>query len=178
MTDPAPRPPTTGPVGAVDVHYRPDGSATAALVVGRDRSFAQVVSEHVARVADVAPYVPGRLADRELPCLRAVLALGPRLSLLVVDGYATLAPSGRPGLGAHAAAAFGIPVVGVAKTAFAGATHAVEVRRRRATRPLYVTSAGGLPIDEAATMVAEMAGSHRIPDPLSRVDRLARTRHQ
>jgi deoxyribonuclease V len=33
--------------------------------------------------------------------------------LLVVDGYADLDPAGRPGLGAHAHAEFGIPVIEV-----------------------------------------------------------------
>ena len=36
--------------------------------------------------------------------------------LLVVDGYADLDPGGRPGLGAHAHAEFGIPVIGLAST--------------------------------------------------------------
>jgi deoxyribonuclease V len=59
---------------------------------------------------------------RELPPLRAVLhGLGPA-SLLVADGYAGLDPDGRPGLGAHAHAEFGIPVISVAKTAFHTAT--------------------------------------------------------
>jgi deoxyinosine 3'endonuclease (endonuclease V) len=34
----------------------------------------------------------------------------------MVDGYADLDPCGRPGLGAHAHAEFGLPVIGVAKT--------------------------------------------------------------
>jgi deoxyribonuclease V len=63
--------------------------------------------------------------------------------------------------------------VGVAKTAFRSATHAAEVRRG-GTRPLYVTAAG-LPLDDAAAMVAAMAGPHRLPDALRRVDKLART---
>ena len=37
----------------------------------------------------------------------------------MVDGYADLDPSGRPGLGAHAHAEFGIPVIGVDKSPFA-----------------------------------------------------------
>ena len=40
------------------------------------------------------------------------------LGLLVVDGCADLDPADRPGLGAHAHAEFGIPVIGVAKSGF------------------------------------------------------------
>jgi deoxyribonuclease V len=98
------------------------------------------------------------------------------LSLLIVDGYVDLDPEGRrPGLGFHCAEAFGVPVIGVAKTAFRGATHAVEVRRGAAVRPLYVTAAG-LSVAEAADFVAKMAGPFRFPDALKRVDTLARGR--
>src|SRR5713226_9214071 len=64
------------------------------------------------------------------------------LGLLVVDGYVDLDPTGRPGLGAHAHAEFGVPVIGVAKTAFRTATHAMPVLRGRSARPLFVTARG------------------------------------
>lgn len=162
-------------VGAVDVQYDGDDRATAALVVCRDRTFATISSEHVVTVSPVAPYEPGSLYLRELPCIRAALDVAPPIGLLVVDGYATLDPDGRPGLGSRAADAFGLPVIGVAKTPFRTATHAIQVLRGAATRPLYVTAAGVEP-DEAARIVAAMAGPHRIPTALARVDRLARQR--
>lgn len=165
-------------VGAVDVHYDERGGARAALVVCREPTLSTVSSEHVARISQVAPYESGAFSKRELPSIRAVLALGPPLDLLVVDGYATLDASGRAGLGARAAHALGLPVIGVAKTPFRSATHAVEVLRGAATRPLFVTAAGGLDIAEAALIVAAMAGPNRIPDVLARVDRLARGRDQ
>jgi deoxyribonuclease V len=61
----------------------------------------------------------------------------------------------------------------LAKSRFATATHAVPVIRGGATRPLYVTAAG-MPTREAAEMVRAMAGPHRLPDALRRVDQLAR----
>ena len=64
-------------------------------------------------------------------------------------------------------------MIGVAKTAFWSATHAVPVRRGGAERPLYVTAAG-MPLARAAEIVAGMAGPHRMPDALRRADRLAR----
>jgi deoxyribonuclease V len=77
----------------------------------------------------VLTYRPGEFYLRELPPLRAVLHCIGGLGLLVVDGYADLGPDGRPGLGAYAHAEFGIPVIGVAKSAFRTATHTVPVLR-------------------------------------------------
>jgi deoxyribonuclease V len=160
---------------AVDVQYLDSGQARAALVGAESAAFSAAVTEKVVLVASVAPYIPGEFWRRELPCLRAVLDGVGGVELLVVDGYVDLDPSGRPGLGAHAHSEFGVPVIGVAKTPFASATHAVPVVRGTsgAVRPLYVTAAG-LPVAEAASMVREMAGRYRLPDALRRADSLAR----
>ncbi|MDA0167933.1 hypothetical protein OJ998_02455 [Solirubrobacter taibaiensis] len=63
--------------------------------------------------------------------------------------------------------------MGVAKSAFRSATHAIPVLRGRSTRPLYVTAAG-LEASTAAALVREMAGTYRLPDALRRVDQLTR----
>jgi deoxyribonuclease V len=159
--------------GAIDVYYPPSGGARAALVVAADRPFATVVDERVAWLEQVAAYEPGAFYRRELPAMRAVLAGVPDLALVIVDGYVDLDPDGRPGLGARLHDEAGVPVVGVAKTAFRSATHAAAVHRGGARKPLYVTAAG-LPVAEAAELVAEMAGPYRMPDALRRVDRLSR----
>ncbi len=160
---------------AVDVHYPPDGGARAALVVTTAPDLATVTDERVVDLPSVAPYRPGAFYERELPALRAVLALAGRPQLLVVDGYVDLDPAGRPGLGAHVyAEGLAAVVVGVAKTLFHTATHAVPVLRGTATRPLYVTAAG-MPVAQAAALVAAAAGAARLPDLLRRVDRLARS---
>ncbi len=64
-------------------------------------------------------------------------------------------------------------MIGVAKSAFRTATHAIPVLRGTSARPLYVTAAG-MPRTEAASLVRNMAGRHRIPDALRRADTLAR----
>jgi deoxyribonuclease V len=159
---------------AVDVHYLSSRGAQAAAVVAADARFSKVVAERTEVVAEVLPCRPGEFYLRELPPMRAVLHGLSGLSLLVVDGYADLDPGGRPGLGAHAHAEFGIPVIGVAKAAFHTATHAVAVLRGTSVRPLFVTTAG-VPRDEAAELVRHMAGQHRLPDAVRRADTLACT---
>ena len=79
----------------------------------------------------------------------------------------------RPGLGAHAHAEFGIPVIGVAKSRFRAATHAMPVVRGFSVRPLFVTAAG-MPAADAADLVRRMVGRYRLPDALRRAGTLAR----
>ena len=160
-------------IGAVDVYYPDAGGARAALVVADAPTFAMVIEEHTADLDVVEPYQPGALYRRELPAILAVLARTGPLDLLIVDGLATLDPQGTAGLGAHAHAALGIPVIGVAKTAFRTATHALEVRRGSSTSPLHVTSIG-VSASAAADLVLAMAGPYRLPDALRRVDKLSR----
>jgi len=159
----------------VDIDYPATGGANAAAVFTADPHFVRITDERISRLAEVEPYRPGAFWTRELPALRAVLADAATVDLLVVDGYVDLDPYGRPGLGAHAHDAFGVPVIGVAKTPFHSATHAYPVLRGAATRPLYVTAAG-LSVADAAELVRTMAGPYRLPDALRRVDALARGR--
>jgi len=159
---------------AVDVHYLGSGAARAAAVVAADPAFAHVLAERSAVVPETEPYRAGQFYRRELPPLRAVLSGIGGMGLLVVDGYVDLDPHGRPGLGAHAHAEFAVPVVGVAKSAFRTATHALVVLRGSSARPLFVTSAG-MPRADAAELVRHMAGRFRVPDALRRADQLART---
>lgn len=160
---------------AADVHYLASGGARAALVIASHATFPVIVREKTALIEHVAPYRPGEFYRRELPPLRAVMTDVNDLELLIIDGYVTLDPGGRPGLGAYAHAEYGVPVIGVAKTRYAAATHAIPVLRGGAARPLYVTSAGVPPAD-AAELVRTMTGSFRLPDALRRVDGLARGR--
>jgi deoxyribonuclease V len=167
--------PAEGRFAAVDVYYPAAGGARAALVITTDPGFATIRGERTVALGEVAPYEPGRFFARELPALRAVLADATDLDLIVIDGYVDLDPHGRAGLGAHVHAEYAVPVIGVAKTAFHSATHARQVRRGQAVRPLYVTAAG-IDIAQAAALVRDMAGAHRLPDVLRRVDSLSRER--
>lgn len=135
--------------------------------------------EKVTKVRGVKSYQPGAFYRRELPCMLAVLAKIRQLpSVLVVEGYVWTSPERAPGLGARLHEAIGAraPVVGIAKTPFAGLTGSTVTRvvtRGRSGRPLFVSSLG-MNLDEVARHVQAMAGSGRIPVALKWVDRLTR----
>ncbi len=160
----------------LDVDY--GAVATTAALVGfhdwRDASPAlQLVDTHP---PDPAAYEPGRFFERELPYLLAILGrVTDPLDAIVIDGYVWLGPD-RPGLGVHLHTARhgGEPIVGVAKTRFAGAI-ASPVVRGESTRPLLVTTIG-IDVGLAATHVGAMHGPYRIPTLLKRADSLARGR--
>jgi deoxyribonuclease V len=138
-----------------------------------DWTDAVAAREHVVRSdGSAAAYEPGRFFERELPYLRAALAsFGEPIELAIVDGYVWLA-DGVPGLGAHLHAAIGVPVIGVAKTAYAG-SNAIAITRGESANPLFVTAVG-LDAQVAADHVVAMHGPFRIPTLLKRADSLAR----
>ena len=136
----------------------------------------QPVEELREFIENVAPYKPGSFFRRELPCLLKLLdrVLG-RFDLVIIDGHVWLGAENRPGLGAHLYRALDgqVPVIGVAKSQFKGATNARPVLRGRSLRPLYVTAVGIDPV-AAATNIKRMHGTYRIPTLLKRVDELCR----
>ena len=161
---------------ALDVQYDDaTAAATSAAVVFNAWDDAEPQSQHVVRTTGIAPYEPGAFFKRELPCLLAVLESLPAApSIVVIDGYVTLGD--KPGLGAHLWEALErrSPIIGVAKTKFHSAA-AKELLRGGSLSPLYVTAVG-IDLDDAAAHIQAMAGPHRIPTLLKRVDHLARGR--
>ena len=155
----------------VDVDYQPAG-VTAAAVGFAAWADAVATVEVVVRSFDAPQaYEPGAFAKRELPYLLGVLARMPPLEAILVDAYVWLGPE-RPGLGKALHDACGVPVIGVAKTRFEGAT-ALDIVRGDSARPLHVTAVG---IDAAtiAEHVRTMHGEFRIPTLIKRADTLAR----
>jgi deoxyribonuclease V len=162
-------------LACVDVHYHADG-AVAVCVEFVDWTDARPRRESCARILDPAPYSPGEFYRRELPCLLAVLKTVRTMpAVIVIDGYVWLDRDGRRGLGAHLHEALGgsVPIVGIAKAAFASGDHAIHVRRGASQRPLYVTAVG-MEVEVAADHVRAMHGAHRIPTLIARCDRLSR----
>lgn len=162
-------------LACVDVDYRA-AEAVAACLLFRDWPDATPADEWVVHLPPAAPYQPGQFYRRELPPLLAALGrVTAPLDGVVIDSYVWLDEHGRQGLGAHLHAALGgaVPVIGVAKTAFAGSTFAVPVLRGGSQAPLHITAAG-MSAQAAADAVRGMHGPYRLPTLLKRVDRLCR----
>ncbi len=161
-------------LACVDVDYR-DDQAVAACVVCQDWTDSEPVAEYVEIITNVEPYQSGQFYLRELPCLLKILKkVAEPLATIIVDGYVWLNNYRKPGLGAKLYEAFddSIPIIGVAKSSFAGSS-GIPVTRGTSMRPLFVTSAG---IDPKATAqyIQQMHGPNRIPTLLKRVDTLCR----
>jgi deoxyinosine 3'endonuclease (endonuclease V) len=159
---------------ALDVAYPDDTQGYPVAVAFTEWGAAVPAATYAATVSPIAAYEPGAFYKRELPCLLAVLTQVDlsEVSCVVVDGYVTLGTEQRPGLGQHLYEALGsrVPVVGVAKTRFLGvAPQVVPVLRGQSQNPLYVTSVG-LPVAEAARLVAGMHGEYRFPTLLKLLD--------
>lgn len=166
-------------IAFLDVGYRSSG-ARAACVLANSWQDDIAVGSYIADIASVAEYEPGQFFRRELPCLMEVLRRLPLQPVaVVIDGYVWLPSRGRAGLGAHLYEALGrrIPVIGIAKTAFAGAEvskDVVKVLRGNSKRPLFVTAVG-VDLEQAAGWVKSMSGAHRMPALMAAADRLSRT---
>ncbi len=164
-------------IAFLDVDYADTGTR-AACVLAESWDAEAPSSTYVQDIEAVAPYESGNFYRRELPCLLSVLRRLPTSpQAIVIDGYVWLAPE-RPGLGARLYEALGrsTPVVGIAKTPFAGVetfAGVVRVLRGSSRSPLFVTAIGIDP-EVAAHRVREMAGKHRIPQMMKIADRLAR----
>jgi deoxyribonuclease V len=158
-------------IACLDVDYQAAHVTTACVGFdGWSDAFAHI--ELVIRTSGPpAAYEPGAFYVRELPYLLAALERMPPLELVIVDAYVWLGAD-QPGLGRRLHDACGLPVIGVAKTRFAGAD-AIEVRRGDSERPLMVTATGIEPATAAAHLAA-MHGEFRIPTLIRRVDALAR----
>jgi deoxyribonuclease V len=163
---------------AVDVAYNGDTIAQAVGVCfdeWLDLSPKKVVKEFV---MGLEPYQPGEFYKRELPCILRILSKIniSTIDTVIIDGYVYLDDTGKPGLGAHLYSHLleKIPVIGVAKTAFANNTfHVREIYRGESERPLYI-SAIGVDVESAATLIKNMAGQYRMPTLLNRLDQLTR----
>lgn len=162
-------------IAFTDVHYD-DDSALAACVVADDWADAEARGSLTVRVSPIAAYEPGAFYKRELPCLRAVLEVSPKVTHVVIDGYVWLDTARTPGLGAHLHAALGgeVPVIGIAKTAYRGSEMALKLERPGSAKPLFVTSIG-VESDAALALVQRLHGPYRIPTLLKLVDQLSRS---
>lgn len=161
---------------AVDVQYRTD-YASVGGVAFVDWSSPNESAVYKSKFTGVKEYIPGEFFRRELPCILMLLqehSLRPHT--IVIDGFVYLDGISAPGLGKYLFDALGgqTPVVGVAKSRFAGAPDEIKVYRGGSKIPLYVTSAG-IPLSNAKAHIQAMHGPHRVPLLLKKADQLSRS---
>lgn len=159
---------------AIDVLYSESSAVVAAIKFDHWQS-QEVVSTHTLTIPDKSEYKSGNFYLRELEPILAMLKEVDHAHTLVIDGYCHLDKCGKKGLGAYLfdATEGRYTVIGVAKNPFKGSLHATPVYRGDSKKPLYVTSIG-IEQDIAASNIASMCGSYRMPAILKQVDSLSR----
>ncbi len=162
-------------IACLDAHYFPGGAHAAAVVLA-EWNAETAASQYIEPCTEVGEYAPGSFYLRELPALLAVIGkIQEPIDTYVIDGYCHLAADLTPGLGARLWTALEgkAAIVGVAKSRFHGATHAVELLRPGSRQPLFITAIG-MTAEEAAQRIRSMFGPFRIPTLLKEADRLSR----
>lgn len=192
LDEPGP-PPGTGHVTGVDVAYDDERDVVAAAAVVLDAATLDVVAEATAVGRISFPYVPGLLAFREIPTVRAALdALPCPPGLVVCDGYGLAHPR-RFGLASHLGVLTGLPTIGVAKNPFtfsydepgtrrgawtpllAGAEEVGRaLRTREAVKPVFVSVGHRVSLDTACAHTLALTPAYRLPETTRRADALCR----
>jgi deoxyribonuclease V len=163
---------------AFDTFYSVGTARTVCLSFGhwKAESHSHIFTE---KLEGIAEYVPGEFYRRELPCILSLLKKIPaeNREAIIVDGFVYLDEDKKPGLDAHLYERLNreVPVIGVAKTSYAGTGSIVkEVYRGESRRPLFVTAAGAH-LTDAAENIRSMHGANRIPVLLKQLDQLTRS---
>ncbi|MES4891510.1 endonuclease V [Streptomyces sp. NPDC096012] len=192
LDEPGP-PAGSGRVTGVDVAYDDGLDLVAAAAVVLDAATLEVVAEATAVGRVSFPYVPGLLAFREIPTVRAALdALPCPPGLVVCDGYGRAHPR-RFGLASHLGVTTDLPTIGVAKNPFAftyadpaaarGASTPLlagteevgrALRTRDGVRPVFVSVGHRVSLDNALAHILALTPRYRLPETTRKADALCR----
>lgn len=193
VLDEAGPPPGSGRVTGVDVAYDDERDLVAAAAVVLDAATLEVVAEATAVGRISFPYVPGLLAFREIPTVRAALdALPGPPGLVVCDGYGLAHPR-RFGLASHLGVLTGLPTIGVAKNPFtfthdypaplrggsapllAGCEEVGRALRTRSrVKPVFVSVGHRTSLDNAVAHTLALTPRYRLPESTRLADALCR----
>ncbi|MFD3582336.1 endonuclease V [Streptomyces sp. NPDC058683] len=186
--------PGAGHVTGVDVAYDDERDLVAAAAVVLDAATLEPVAEATAVGRVSFPYVPGLLAFREIPTVRAALdALPCPPGLVVCDGYGLAHPR-RFGLASHLGVLTGLPTIGVAKNPFVFAyddpdaprgsraslldgTEEVgrALRTQDGVKPVFVSVGHRVSLDNACAHTLALTPEYRLPETTRRADALCRS---
>lgn len=161
---------------AIDAYYYADKAKICGLTFEKwiDTRPSKI---HTIELKHPADYESGNFYKRELPGILKLLdqidCSG--IEYLLIDGYVFL-NQGRKGLGRYLYDQIHhkIPVIGIAKSLFAGnSEYVIPVYRGKSKHPLYISSVG-IEAQKAAIFILSMAGPYRIPALLKRLDQETR----
>lgn len=182
-------------VAGLDISYAKDSDHAVAAAVLIDVDTVTVVESALVHGEIDFPYVPGLLAFREVPLLRAALGrLTAVPDVLMCDGYGIAHPR-RFGLACHLGVLTGLPSFGVAKTPFTATAGAGPgeargawvplrdgdeilgraVRTRPRVKPVFVSIGHRITLDEATALTVHLSPHYRIPEPTRQADQISRT---
>lgn len=160
---------------ALDVQYNGDSDGLVACIGFENWDDEKASYAKTDFIEKIEPYEAGSFYKRELPCLLEALKDLDDIECVVVDGFVWLGEVEHGGLGMHLYNALGqsVPIVGVAKTPFAGTPKACEILRGESLKPLFVTSVD-MELEEAKECIVQMHGKYRMPTLLKEVDAMCR----
>ena len=180
-------------IAGADVAYDEASARCLAAVVIMGVPAMIVVDEATAETQTSFPYVPGLLAFREEPALRAAFAkLHHRPDLIIFDSHG-LAHARRFGMASHIGYILDIPSIGCAKSMLVG-EHAelgaragsfawlidrgervgVALRTCGGVRPIYVSPGHRVGLIAAIRLALAAVTKHRVPEPTRLADIVAR----
>ena len=159
----------------LDVQYNEDSDGLVACIGFKSWDDEKASYQKTHFIEKIEPYEAGSFYKRELPCLLEALKDLDDIECVVVDGYVWLGDTSHNGLGMHLYHALkeSVPVIGVAKTPFAGTPKNCEILRGKSLKPLFVSSID-IELEEAKRAIIGMHGKYRIPTLLKDVDTLCR----
>ena len=161
---------------AFDVYYKDNGiKAVGVVFEWRGEYPLEIIVE---RLNNVEEYISGEFYKRELPCILKVLKnvnLN-EIDTIIIDGYVYVNNNKDYGLGGKLSDELNnsVPIIGVAKTSFYdNQDTVVKIKRGKSNNPLYISSIG-IDLEQAALLVQNMNGDHRLPGILKILDRISK----
>jgi len=179
-------------VAGIDTHYH-DGTATAAVVTIRLQDLETIDYVTASKPVNF-PYIPGLLAFREGPAIiNALNKLNTSPDILIFDGQGIAHPR-RFGLASHIGLLSEMPSVGCAKTWLSGIyeepgiekgsfsylkdrdlTIGAVLRTRSRVKPVFVSVGHKVNLYDSINIILRCCQRYRLPEPIRRADKLARS---
>ncbi len=162
---------------AIDVYYYNE-KAKSVGVIFQHWTDALPIDIKTSYTHNILAYEPGNFYKRELPCILDLLATVnmSTINTIIIDGHVYVDNMGTYGLGGklYEALQNTIPIVGIAKNAFASNNeNTIPIQRGDSKKPIYV-SAIGMDVHTIALEVQHMHGIFRMPTLLTILDQETR----